>query len=179
LYNQRNRFYHNLGHLGNLFHLFDKHVAQAENPALLGFAIFYHDIVYDTLRNDNEEQSAAKAREHLSRLNFKTTLIEGVVALIMATKQHVADPAFSYQKDMALFLDLDLAVLAEDWNDYDLYRQSIRKEFNQYPEPIYKSGRRNALQQILHKEAIYYSPDFQETMEAKARQNLSRELSLL
>ena len=39
---------------------------------------------------------------------------------------------------MDLFLDLDLAVLAEDWKDYEVYRQNIRKEFKQYPDTIFK-----------------------------------------
>lgn len=179
MYSQRNRFYHNLSHLGNLFHLFDKHASQATNPALLGFAIFYHDVVYDTLRADNEEQSAAKAKDHLQQLKLKPSLIKNVVALITATKTHTVDPAFPHKKDMALFLDLDMAVLAEDWKDYEVYSQNIRREFLQYPDPIFKSGRRNALQKILNKETIYYSPDFNNLFEEKARQNLQREISLL
>lgn len=179
LHSRRNRHYHNLSHLGNMFHLLDQHLEHVENPALIGFAIFYHDIEYDTLRKDNEEQSVIKCREHLHELKVKSSLIEDVVSLILATKEHKADPYFSNQKDMALFLDLDLAVLAEEWNDYQLYRESIRKEFGQYAEATFRNGRKNALEQLLNKDVIFYSPDFHNSLEEKARQNLEREISLL
>jgi len=178
-YSRRGRFYHNLKHVANLFHLFDEHISLAENPALIGFAIFYHDIVYDTLRNDNEEQSALKAQEHLLQLNFKQSFVDNVGALILATKDHTVDPAYPYQNDMALFLDLDLAVLGEEWQDYEYYSSNIRNEFNQYPDPVFNSGRKHALYQLLQKERLYYTSHFQQQFEAKARQNMQREISLL
>jgi predicted metal-dependent HD superfamily phosphohydrolase len=178
-YSRRNRFYHNLTHIGNLFRLFDENVAAAENGAIIGFAIFYHDVIYDTLRNDNEEQSAAKAKEHMLLLKLKPALVNNVVALILASKTHVVDENAGCTKDMSLFLDLDLAVLGDDWKDYEYYSNSIRKEFQQYNDQVFKNGRQHALQQILQKESIYYTPKFYEELESKARQNLQREISLL
>jgi predicted metal-dependent HD superfamily phosphohydrolase len=99
--------------------------------------------------------------------------------LILATKLHRIEALSDVQNDMALFLDLDMAVLSSPWEDYDIYRNNIRKEFKQYTDPVYKSGRKNALQQILSKGTIYLTSDFQSMMEDKARQNLNREISLL
>jgi predicted metal-dependent HD superfamily phosphohydrolase len=178
-YSRRGRFYHNLKHIANLFHLFDEQASLAQNPALVGFAIFYHDLVYDTLRNDNEERSALKAKEHLTLLNLKPSFIENVVALILATKAHSVDTSTPVQNDVAFFLDLDLAVLGEDWKDYEYYSNNIRNEFLQYPDPIFKSGRKNALYQLLQKETIYYTPYFQRKLESRARHNMQREISLL
>ena len=178
-YSRRGRFYHNLKHVANLFHLFDEQASLAENPALIGFSIFYHDVVYDTLRNDNEEQSARIANEHLKQLNLKQSFIDNVVALILATKTHTVDTSVPFHNDMALFLDLDLAVLGEDWKDYEYYSNNIRNEFLQYPDPIFKSGRKNALYQLLQKEKIYYTPYFQHNFEVRARHNMQREISLL
>ena len=178
-YTRPNRFYHNLSHVGNLFHLLDENISLVENPALIGFAIIYHDVVYDNLRNDNEEQSAVKAREHLTRLKMKPAFIKNVEHLILATKFHRIDDTSEVKNDMALFLDLDLSVLSSEWDDYEVYRQNIRKEFKQYPDHVYKSGRKNALQQILSKGALFFTPQFQSSFEGKARQNLNKEISLL
>ncbi len=178
-YSQPNRYYHNLVHIANLFYLLEKNIDHTQNPALLGFAIFYHDVVYDTLRKDNEEQSAAMARRRLQELRLKPSFIEDVVCLIMATKKHQVNQYVSFANDMALFLDLDLAVLADDWNDYDLYRQNIRKEFKQHPEHIFASGRKHALKQILDLNNIYLSSFSNGGMEERARENLTRELHLL
>lgn len=178
-YSRPHRFYHNLNHIGSLFQLLDENISLAENPALIGFAIIYHDVVYDNLRNDNEEQSAVKAREHLTRLNLKSSFIKNIEDLILATKLHKVDTSSPVQADMALFLDLDLAVLSSEWHDYEAYRQNIRKEFKQYPDSIFNSGRKNALQQILNKGAIYLTPQFQTSFEERARQNLTREIGLL
>lgn len=178
-YTRPNRYYHNLSHIGNLFLLLDEHLSLAENPALIGFAIIYHDIVYDNLRSDNEEQSAIKAREHLAKLNMKPAFIRNVELLILATKLHRVEPLSDVEKDMAMFLDLDMAVLSTAWDDYEIYRNNIRKEFKQYSDAVYKSGRKNALQQILSKGTIYLTSQFQSMMEDKARHNLNREISLL
>ena len=40
LYSQRNRFYHNLSHIGNLFHLFEQQVAVAGIRALIWLCNF-------------------------------------------------------------------------------------------------------------------------------------------
>lgn len=178
-YSQPNRFYHNLSHIGNLFYLFEQHVAVARNPAVICFAIFYHDVVYDTLRNDNEEQSAGMARNHLAQLKLKSALIDRVVQFILCAKHQAVGSICSGDQDLDLFLDLDLAVLAEDWQDYEVYSSNIRKEFKQYTPHTFQAGRKHALQQILQKEAIYHLPQFREAFETKARQNLHREISLL
>jgi predicted metal-dependent HD superfamily phosphohydrolase len=178
-YTRPNRYYHNLSHVGNLFHLLDEHSSLADNPALIGFAIIYHDMVYDNLRSDNKEQSAVKAREHLTKLKMKPAFIKNVEFLILATKLHRVDASCGVENDMALFLDIDMAVLSSEWDDYEVYRANIRKEFKQYADPIYKSGRKNALQQIVSKGSIYLTSQFQLLLEEKARQNLNREISLL
>ncbi len=39
-----------------------------DEPDMVLFAIFYHDIVYNVLLKDNEKHSALKARAHLLKL---------------------------------------------------------------------------------------------------------------
>ena len=67
-YGSKNRHYHNLTHLHEMIVLFDLYVTKLKNPDEVLFAIFYHDFVYKTTRNDNELKSAQFALSILSSL---------------------------------------------------------------------------------------------------------------
>lgn len=178
-YSGHNRHYHNLNHIAHLFTWCDKFISKITNPAVVGFAILYHDVVYDTYSQDNEEQSAAFAENHLKQLNVNAALINNVKIFIKATKDHVAPEAFSLQNDLALFLDFDMAILGVDEEMYKLYSEKIRQEYSKYTDPVYKEGRKLALQKVLDSEKIFATNDFREVMEEKARENINREVSLL
>ncbi len=178
-YSERHRHYHNLSHIAYLFSLCDKYIADISNPAVTGYAILYHDIVYDTYRQDNEEQSAALAEAHLKQLSVNPSLIKNVQTFILATKGHILPEEYSLQNDLALFLDFDVAILAADTETYKTYSEKIRQEYSKYPDNIYKEGRKQALQKVLSSEKIFITNDFIKTMEETARQNISKEVGQL
>src|SRR5215468_11201043 len=75
-------------------------------------AIWFHDAIYDTRRNDNEEQSAALAAARLAGTTDEGRVAR-IAAMIRATAGHTM-PAFAdaaAERDCALFLDMDLAIL--------------------------------------------------------------------
>lgn len=178
-YTQPHRFYHNLNHIANLFLLLEKYVEVIENPVVFGFAIFYHDVVYDTITRDNEEKSSMKAREHLSGLNLKKSFIDDVETYIKATVTHQVLSSSLFKNDLPWFLDFDLAILGAPWQEYEVYSNNIRNEFRQYPDDVYNAGRTNALNKILDKQAIYVTKEFYNLYEATARENIGREISYL
>ena len=178
-YSEQHRHYHNLSHLAHLFNLCDLYIDRIKNPAVMGFAIIYHDIVYDTYRQDNEEQSAVIAGEHLKELNINTTLIENVQLFIHATKTHQVPENLPLHNDLALFLDFDMAILATDSETYKRYSVNIRQEYAKYPDPMYKEGRKQALKKVLALENIFATPEFRQEMEDKARENISNEVRVL
>lgn len=57
-YSDAARAYHNLNHIADCLALFDEHRHLATNPVSMEFAIWFHDVVYDTHASDNEERSA-------------------------------------------------------------------------------------------------------------------------
>lgn len=57
-YTQKHRAYHNLRHIQELLDLLERAEHLVENKALLLWAIWYHDVVYQPQRKDNEAQSA-------------------------------------------------------------------------------------------------------------------------
>lgn len=178
-YSEQHRHYHNLSHIAFLFDLCDRHLDKISNPAVIGFAILYHDIVYDTYRPDNEEQSAELAETHLKQLNLNPSLIENIKTFIIATKDHKVPQEYFFKNDLSLFLDFDIAILASGAETYQLYSEKIRQEYMKYPDNIYKEGRKQALKKVLESERIFNSEDFVKTMEETARQNIIKEVEQL
>ena len=163
-YSEPTRYYHTLKHLEHLYTELPKRDSVTE------FAIFYHDIVYDASKHDNEEESAFLCKERLKLLGIKNELIEEVVTLINETKTHEAS-----SKRNALFLDADLAVLGSSENIYQTYIDAIRKEYAIYSDDAYYEGRKKVLKHFLEKERIYMSDYFYELYEEKARENITNE----
>jgi len=178
-YSEQHRHYHNLNHIAHLFTLLDKYIGKITNPAVVGFAILYHDVVYDTYSANNEEQSAAFAETHLRQLNVNSGLINNVKTFIEATKDHIIPEEVSLRNDLSYFLDFDMAILCADEDTYNMYREKIRQEYSKYPDKVYKEGRKLALQKVIEPKNIFSTDDFRLEMEQKARENIDREVSLL
>lgn len=174
-YTESGRHYHTLDHLANMFDHFDAQLDAFQDPEAVSFAIFYHDIIYNPRRKDNEEQSARVASKKLAELGVAASRIERCHAHILATKAHQLheDP------DTNLLLDIDLGVLGANWDQYEVYARQVRKEYAIYPGFLYRKGRRKVLKYFLEKAQIYQTTAFQDSHEKVARENLARELAQL
>ncbi|MDB5191939.1 MAG: hypothetical protein JWQ96_1502 [Segetibacter sp.] len=178
-YTADDRHYHNMDHLVRLFKLLEEHLPEIQQPAIVAFSIIYHDLVFNTSKSDNEEQSAAKAKEQLQLINLRSDLISHVESFILATRDHKVSDDFQLKNDLSYFLDFDLAILGAPWEEYDAYRQNIRQEFLQYRGPVYKAGRIEALKKLMIKPSLFHTDIFKNTYEQQARENMEHELSLL
>lgn len=136
---------------------------------------FYHDLIYDPLRNDNEEKSAEAARRVLKTFPFPEDKLGRVIRIILATKKH--DESGDVLSNT--FLDADLSILAAHPNQYDEYTRATRREYEAVAGPIYREGRRKVLQHFLAKLHIYKTRSFRDQMEIPARDNIARELQTL
>lgn len=174
-YRGEGRFYHDLSHLSFMLDRFQEMRTLFEDEQAVLAAIFYHDIVYDAQKRDNEERSADLAVERLQQLGWAESRIERCRAHILATRSHEisADP------DSNLLVDIDLGVLAEPWEVYAAYAANIRKEYAVYPDNLYIPGRIQVLRHFLGMEQIYKSSAFRDEKEPQARINLQKELDAL
>ena len=170
------RFYHTLHHVKALLGLIATHEAEIEDPDLLRLAAWYHDVVYDSTRTDNERISAAFAVGSMINLELEGELMEAAEELILRTEGHNTTHA---TPDEALFLDFDLSILAADRKTYIEYAENIRAEYSWVSEDAYLNGRKQVLQGFLDREAIYTSRLGQQLWETKARENMAWELGLL
>jgi predicted metal-dependent HD superfamily phosphohydrolase len=177
-YSGPHRFYHNLNHVAYIFSLCDTYLEHIKNKAVVGFAILYHDVVYDTFRADSEEQSAMIAETHLQKLKLNPTIITHVKEFILATKQHLIHDNSLLKDDLALFLDFDLAILGEDNETYKLYSQRIRQEYLKYSDDLYNSGRKEALQKMIDS-SLFHTELFRNVFSKRAKENMLLEIATL
>ena len=175
-YSDPGRHYHNLHHVAEVLRLLEHFEPNAADHDALRFAAWFHDAVYDTRSNTNEDESAALAERALVELGVPAIKIDLVRRLILATKKHEAE---GDQPDAGLFLDADLSILGTDEETYLAYSEAIRQEYAWVPEPAYREGRAKVLTNFLRRERLYYTEPFAQRFEAQARRNLSDEISRL
>lgn len=174
-YHSESRHYHNLDHLVHLFNTLTEVQKVLQDPCIIVFSIVYHDIVYSTLKSDNEEKSAIVARKRLTSLGCPLSKIEICVEQILATKRHQPSP----HSDTNYFTDADLSILGAREDVYRGYCQKIRKEYSLYPDLVYKPGRRKVIEHFLSMEKIFKTDEFRSQYENQARKNLFQELKTL
>lgn len=172
-YTAKSRHYHNLNHLQEMIVLFDIYHSNLKNPNEVLYSIFYHDYVYKATRKDNELKSAELA---LVILPDTISLNKSFVFdAICATQLHQRNDI----EDINWLIDFDLKILSKDWESYQSYCNQIRKEYKIYPNFLYKSGRKKALEHFLEQEFIYKTEVFQRLFDEEARNNIKKEISLL
>lgn len=174
-YSARGRHYHTLTHLENLAEELMALRQKFKSMDTIVFAIVYHDIIYNTLRSNNEERSAGYARMRLSQTAFAVEEIERCVSLILATRKH----QLSDDEEINLFTDADLSILGYDEERYRIYTQQIRKEYFLFPDFLYVAGRKKILDHFLKMERIFKTDAFFDRYEIQARKNIKSELKQL
>lgn len=179
-YKEPHRHYHTVKHLEQCF----KELAWLERsvkvpcPDAIRAAIFFHDIVYDPRRADNEEQSAAFAEMVLRRLGVRESFIARVNRYILATKSH-DDPG---DLGAQYFLDIDLSILGQPALVFAEYERHIRQEYLHVPLKAYRdtrTGRPAILRRFLDREHIFFTEPFRKKYEAVARANLAHSVACM
>jgi len=172
-YNEKHRAYHNLNHLKEIFSYYDSYIDKIESPDIMSFSIFYHDVIYNIWKKDNEEKSADFAIEKLSSI-LKEDHLQEIHQQIIATKTHEG-----FDSDTHFLLDFDLAILGQSETVYKTYTENIRKEYKLIPGFMYKKGRIKVLEHFITKPSIYKTDAFIALYEKQAKTNLSNELNFL
>lgn len=174
-YSGSKRYYHTLQHLENLLQILPPIKAKINDWDTLLFTLFYHDVIYNATKNDNEEKSAELAVSRMKTIGVENSQIEKCRTQILATKKHL----LSTDSDTNYFTDADLSVLGQDWATYSNYYKNVRKEYAIYPNILYNAGRKKVLKHFLSMDSIYKTDYFYQEFEQKAKENLERELTLL
>lgn len=174
-YTSKKRHYHTLEHLENLLFQLTPIRTKISSWNTILFTLFYHDVIYNSLKNNNEEKSAELAVKRMNQLSIPNKVIENCFSQILATKSHKT----SENSDTNYFTDADLSILGQSWEVYTQYYKNVRKEYAVYPNIIYNSGRKKALQHFLTMENIFKTEYFYQKFEETARKNIQKEIELL
>ncbi|MGY4533928.1 putative metal-dependent HD superfamily phosphohydrolase [Pseudomonas sp. TE3786] len=173
-YSEPQRHYHNGAHIDACLKHLDTLQHLANDLPAVEFALWTHDAIYNTQRQDNEALSADLAEQLLTRAGIPQRVAE-VRRHILATAH--SEPADA--DDAGLVVDIDLSVLALPEQAYHAYTQAIRAEFAWVPEPLFNAGRAKVLSTLLQMPHLYSHQQTQQLWEARARANLQRELQQL
>lgn len=173
---ETHRHYHAFAHVEALLKWLAAWRHLARRPSLIEAAVWFHDAVYDTHRDDNEDRSARLALDSLRALGWPEADVARVVAMVRATRHHALDTG---DADTLLFLDLDLSVLGQPAPVYDAYSAAVRAEYAWVEAPRYRAARAGVLRSFLNRAELYRTPALREAWEGAARANLSRELQAL
>jgi predicted metal-dependent HD superfamily phosphohydrolase len=174
-YSSKKRHYHTLQHLDSLLAQLTDVKAEIQNWNTILFTLYYHDIIYNSLKSDNEEKSAELAEKRMNQILVSNDKIEHCKKQILATKSHIQ----STDNDTNYFTDADLSVLGQTWETYSLYYKNVRKEYSIYPDFVYNPGRKKVLNHFLSMDGIFKTDFFHNKFETQAKQNLQKEIELL
>ncbi|MGY1747382.1 HD domain-containing protein [Blastococcus sp. SYSU D00695] len=174
-WSQPHRRYHDLAHLAAVLGIVGQLEAAAADPAAVRLAAWYHDVVYDPRRGDNEQVSAERARAGLRGL-VPEERVEEVARLVLVTAGHDPEPG---DANAAVLCDADLAVLAGPPDAYAAYASAVREEYGHLPDDEFTAGRIAVLEHLLGLETLYRLPAVAAAWTPRARANLRAELTLL
>ncbi len=174
-YGADGRFYHNLTHIQHALDIADQLQNVATDFTAVQLAIWFHDVVYDPRRSDNEAQSAAFAERVLRPLGVSEATLAKVADLILATKSH---KTAGLDPNLFVILDADLAILCASPAQYDTYARAIRQEYSFVPDEVYRAGRTAVLHRFLARSPFYFT-DWMRQQDTAVYKNLKRELDSL
>ena len=171
-YSQSHRYYHNLQHIKECLIALDRLMGSqyynARSMGIVNLAIWFHDVVYDSRKDDNEENSALFFYKKMKAI-LKSSDCLKIASLIQGTKTHESSPN-PYQNYVN---DIDLHILGtDDMGRLEEYDQQIRQEYSWVPLAEYKTARISVLEHILSRSSIFHSEYFYQNMEIQARENL-------
>lgn len=141
-YSESHRYYHTIRHIYNML-LFAGSVL---NPTLV-FSVFFHDVIYNPEKKDNEVKSAELFSIMCEELHLQM-YIPKVCKYILATIGHSLEDEDS---DGLIFLDLDLSILGSNVQVYSDYSKQIRLEYSYVEESKYRLGRKKVWNFISNK----------------------------
>ena len=174
-YAEDHRHYHNQRHIAECLREFDAAGHLAGQAEAVELALWFHDAVYNTRAGDNEERSAALAKECLDEAGVSGLISRAVVELVMATKSH--EPGGN--ADAAAMVDIDLSILGKSEERFLEYEEQIRKEYAWVPKMIFGPKRAEILEGFLRRDRIYRTDWFHNKYEERARRNVEASIGKL
>ena len=174
-YGEDSRIYHDVRHLYDVVTVVDLLGGESLDPDAVELAAWFHDVVYDVRRTDNEASSADQAARLLAP-HLEPERVDEVVRLVLLTRDHQVT---ARDANGAVLCDADLAVLARSPERYDEYAARVRLEYAHVDDDAFRAGRAEVLRSLLALPSLFATAYGRQHWESPARANLHRELAPL
>ena len=168
------RPYHNWNHILAILALASRYPHLINDIEAFFWMAVFHDVIYDSKRQDNETRSATVARELLTKLVSEIRLVT-ICLGITATAKHEVPQGLppDDEKDISFFLDCDLAILGTDSEVFRAYDAAIREEYSWVDDQSWRVGRAGVMKQFLQREPIFFTQEMRLRFEEPARKNMT------
>lgn len=160
-YRESHRRYHTIEHVREVLAVVDELGGSIE----VEWAGWLHDVIYDVRAADSEARSAGYAGDVLAHLLAPDDVITEVQRLIELSARH--DVVLG-DRNGAVFVEADLAILSSPPDRYDRYVRDVRAEYGHVDDRAWCAGRAQVLRALLER-----------VTDERARSNVTRELAAL
>lgn len=174
-YREPHRHYHTFDHLYDIFRVVGRLSSGLSDPGAVQLAVWFHDVVYDPKRDDNEDRSTEQMVEWLAPFGMPDATLAAAARLVRATT-HRDCPV---EADEVVLVDADLAILGAAEYRYREYAGAIRREYDWVSDGDYRAGRTRILERFLARDTVFTHPVMIAEGESAARQNLTTEIAML
>lgn len=178
-YSESHRQYHTLSHLNWCFDKYKEYYTVVD-PGLnnhdyysVAFSLFFHDIIYQPLQQNNELRSSELALAVLYDYDHEPLNVLKIANLIELTS-HKYHPASITSEEAKIVLDVDLSILGANEVEFNAFESGIRFEYSFVQDEIYKEKRVEILESFLNLSRIYHTDFFFNAYEKQARNNLEQ-----
>ena len=173
-YSEPGRHYHTPKHIEHCLKQLDLASSEMDDADAVEMAIWFHDLVFDVTKDDNELQSARRFVE-LAGKSMDSEFKSKVHDLIMTT----APPRQPKTNDEKFMLDIDLSSFGLPWAEFVRDSTAVRLESSRFSDAEFFPGQRAFLESLLKREHFYFTEFFRSRIEDTARSNIRRHLESL
>lgn len=172
-YSERHRYYHTTDHIAHCLRELDLARDQIPHPDRVEMGIWFHDIIYEPGKEDNEARSADFFRKRATGA-MDSEFVVAVEELILATTHRTMPVG----PDRGFICDIDLSSFGLPWEGYMRDTENLRREL-QVSDEEYDPKKRRFLEAMLSRPKIFVTDSFNARYEEQARTNIRRLLSLM
>ena len=172
-YAEPHRHYHDKQHLSHCLDELDIARGTIPHPDRVEMALWFHDVVNEPGKPDNEARSADLFLDLASGV-MPGDFVTAVVELIrVTTHRHPPEDL-----DQRFICDIDLASFGCPWECYLHDTNKVKAEFTGSAEEYY-GKKRGFLEAMLRRPRIFLTDLFNARYEQQARENIRRLLDLI
>ena len=166
-YQESQRHYHSLDHIEHCLGMFEQCKSLVSHADAVELAIWFHDVILVSGRQDNEARSAALYLE-LSAGAHPDTLRQLVDRLIMATLHNGTE---LNDADSIYMVDIDLSSFGLPWDEFLRDSRNLRAENPHVSDEEYHLNQTGFQRSLLARPRFFLSDFFHDRYEQQARAN--------